>query len=213
VRVGLLGGAFNPPHEGHLKLARLALEHLELDELRFVPTALSPHKADPGGPGAEARLRLLERALEGFDPRAKVEPAEIERGGTSYTVDTLEMLTRREPGTSWILVMGSDQLPGLPQWRQVARIFELASVAVALRPGAAFGMPDLAPDLGKPDLAGLRFVERWSGGPGECVALPTTDLDLASTDLRGQLQAAPHEDPGGLPPQVLGTIRSENLYR
>lgn len=209
MRVGLLGGAFNPPHEGHLKLARLALEHLELDELRFVPTALSPHKADPGGPDTAARLRLLERALEGFDPRAKVEPAEIERGGTSYTVDTLEMLTRREPGTSWILIMGSDQLPGLPRWRQVARIFELASAAVALRPGAAFAKPDLP----GPDLPGLRLAERWSGRPGECVFLPTTDLALASTDLRGQLQAAPHEDPGGLPPQVLGTIRSENLYR
>ena len=73
MRIGLLGGAFNPPHEGHLKLARLALEHLNLDELRFIPTALSPHKPDPGGPGAEARLRLLEVALAGFDPRCRVE--------------------------------------------------------------------------------------------------------------------------------------------
>lgn len=209
MRVGLLGGAFNPPHDGHLKLARLALEHLELDELRFVPTALSPHKPDPGGPGAEARLRLLAQALEGLDARIRVEPMEIERGGPSYTVDTLERLARREPGTSWILIMGSDQLPGLATWRRVERIFELASAAVAQRPGASFALPDLP----WPDLPGLHPANRWSGGPGECIALPTTDLTLASTDLRGQLQAAPHEDPGGLPPQVLGTIRSENLYR
>jgi nicotinate-nucleotide adenylyltransferase len=204
VRVGLLGGAFNPPHDGHLKLARLALEHLDLDELRFVPTALSPHKPDPGGPGAEARLRLLAQAVAGLDARVRVESLEIERGGPSYTVDTLETLAQREPGTSWILVMGSDQLSGLPTWRRVERIFELASAAVALRPGTAFALPNLP---------GLRLVERWSGGPGECIALPATDLALASTDLRGQLRAVPHEDPAGLPPQVLGTIRSENLYR
>ena len=82
-RVGLLGGAFNPPHEGHLKLARIALEHLALDELCFVPTALSPHKPDPGGPDGRARLRLLSEALEGFDSRCSVEPLELDRGGIS----------------------------------------------------------------------------------------------------------------------------------
>ena len=204
MRVGLLGGAFNPPHEGHLKLARLALQHLDLDELRFVPTALSPHKADPGGPGPEGRLRLLNEALRGFDPRCNVESVEIDRGGTSYTVDTLEMLSAREPDTAWILIMGSDQLPGLPGWRRPERIFALASAAVAMRPGFPFEQPSLP---------GLRSVTAWSGQPGEILALPATELDLASTSLRERLHAAPHEDPGGLPPQVLGTIRSENLYR
>jgi nicotinate-nucleotide adenylyltransferase len=204
VRIGLLGGAFNPPHDGHLKLARLALEHLDLDELRFVPTALSPHKPDPGGPEAATRLRLLAEALEGFDARCRIDPLELERGGTSYTVDTLETLARREPGVAWILVMGSDQLAGLPRWRQPGRIFELASAAAAVRPGTPF----LAPDL-----PGVHLVPAWSGQPGELVALPATELDLASSGLRGQIQAASQEDPGGLPAQVLGTIRSENLYR
>ncbi len=204
MRIGLLGGAFNPPHNGHLRLARLALDQLDLDELRFVPTALSPHKPEPGGPDPEARLRLLAQALEGFDARCRVEFMEIERGGPSYTVDTLEALTAREPGTAWILIMGSDQLPGLPRWRQVARIFELASAAVALRPGA----PGL--DI---QLPGLSPVSRWSGATGELVTLPGTNLDLASTDLRARLHASPLGDPDGLPPQVLRTIRSENLYR
>lgn len=204
MRIGLLGGAFNPPHEGHLKLARLALEHLNLDELRFVPTALSPHKPDPGGPGPEVRLRLLEEALADFDSRCRVEPLELQRGGTSYTVDTLEALAEREPGHAWILLMGSDQLPGLPAWRRPERIFELASAAVALRPGSPFLQPEVA---------GLRLSTTWSGQPGELVVLPATELDLASSDLRTRLQASPDEDPGGLPPQVLGTIRTENLYR
>lgn len=203
-RVGLLGGAFNPPHLGHLRLARLALDHLALDELRFVPTALSPHKPDPGGPDGPTRLRLLAEALEGFDPRCRVEPVELRRGGISYTVDTLEALSEREPGTAWILVMGSDQLQGLDRWSRVERLFELASVAVAPRPGA----PALVPAL-----PAARPTPSWSGEPGELVTLPSTDLDLASTDLRDRLQASPHVDPGGLPSQVLGTIRSENLYR
>jgi nicotinate-nucleotide adenylyltransferase len=204
VRIGLLGGAFNPPHDGHLKLARLALDHLDLDELRFVPTAISPHKPDPGGPDAGSRLRLLAEALAEFDGRCRVETVEVERGGASYTVDTLESLSGREPGMAWILIMGSDQLPGLPSWRRVERIFELASAAVALRPGASFLMPQVA---------GVHSSPTWSGKPGELITLPATGLDLASTDLRERLRAAPLEDPGGVPPQVLGTIRSENLYR
>lgn len=203
-RIGLLGGAFNPPHEGHLKLARLALEHLDLDELRFVPTALSPHKADPGGPDPKLRLRLLTEALAGCDPRCRIATLELERGGASYTVDTLEVLNQSEPGTQWILLMGSDQLPGLAQWRRVGRLFQLASAAVALRPGTPFEVPSLP---------GLRSAPTWSGAAGEIVALPATDLDLASSGLRERLRAAPHTDPGGLPTQVMITIRSENLYR
>ncbi|GLH70759.1 putative nicotinate-nucleotide adenylyltransferase [Geothrix rubra] len=203
-RVGLLGGAFNPPHDGHLKLARLALEHLELDELRFIPTALSPHKPDPGGPAGPVRLRLLERLLEAADGPFRIETLELARGGRSYTVDTLEDLAAREPGSGWILIMGSDQLPGLSHWHRAPRIFQLASVAISPRPGTR--LDDLA-------VPGLRPADQWSGRPGERVWLPPTDLDLASTALRGRLAADPSADPGGLPPQVLAAIRSENLYR
>ena len=204
MRVGLLGGAFNPPHEGHLKLARLALDRLDLDELRFMPSALSPHKPDPGGPDARTRLGLLSEALKAFDPRCRVEEAELERGGTSYTVDTLEALAAREPGAAWILIMGSDQLPGLPRWRNPGRVFQLASAAVALRPGAPAELPEVP---------GLHPVAAWSGRPGELVWLPPTELDLASTELRRRLAADPAHDPDGIPAQVLAAIRAEKLYR
>lgn len=204
-RIGLLGGAFNPPHEGHLKLARLALDHLELDELRFIPTAGSPHKPEPAGsPSPAARLHLLEEALRAFDPRCRVDRLEVDRGGTSYTVDTLEDLAGREPLTQWILIMGSDQLPGLPQWRQPDRILELASLAVALRPENPAALPLLP---------GLHTKAHWSGGPGELVWLPDTGTDLASTRLRLSLAADPAHAPAGLPAQVLAAIRAENLYR
>ena len=201
-RIGLLGGAFNPPHLGHLKLAELGLRTLDLDEVRFVPTARSPHKPDAGGPGALVRLQLLETALAATDLPFRVEPLELERGGTSYTVDTLEALCLREPDRAWILLIGGDQLPGLPGWRRVDRILELASLAVAPRPG--FGL-DLPPALQ------ARWRDRWSGLPGELVRLPGTELPLSSSELRSELALG--RRPQGLPIQVEAAIRRENYYR
>ena len=202
-RIGLLGGAFNPPHLGHLKLAELGLRSLRLDEVRFVPTARSPHKAEPGvGPDADARLQLLEEALTGTDCPFRVEALELERGGTSYTVDTLEALHRREPGQSWILLMGCDQVPGLPQWRRMDRILELASLGVAPRPGF---------DAGLPLIFESRRRAQWSGAPGELVWLPGTELPFSSSGLRSEL--AQGHPPHGLPIQVEAAIRRENYYR
>lgn len=201
-RIGLLGGAFNPPHLGHLKLAELALVHLDLDEVRFVPTARSPHKAPAGGPDGEGRFRLLQQALAGTGRPFRADPIELERGGTSYTVDTLEVLGEREPGTGWILLIGCDQLPGLPGWRRAERILELASVAVAPRPGHA---------VEPPAVYAARWRAQWSGAPGELVWLPGTELPLSSTELRSEL-ARGHR-PKGLPIQVEAAIGRENYYR
>lgn len=201
-RVGLLGGAFNPPHDGHLALARLALARLELDELRIVPTALSPHKPTPGDIADGQRLALVEAAFAGLDPRVVVDGQELARGGTSYTADTLEALAARAPEDRVILVIGSDQLPGLPRWRRAETIFRLASVAVAERPGQALEVPPELP---------LRDASRWSGAPGELVRLPSTEVDLASTAVRDDLRhnrATP-----GLPPPVARLIDAENLYK
>jgi nicotinate-nucleotide adenylyltransferase len=202
-RIGLLGGAFNPPHLGHLKLAELGLRSLGLDEVRFVPTARSPHKGDPGtGPVPGARLLLLEEALSGSEFPFRVEAIELERGGISYTVDTLEALHQREPGSAWILLIGCDQLPGLPQWRRMERILELASLGVAPRPGFAGAVPSMFES---------RRRDQWSGAPGELVWLPGTELPLSSSGLRAEL-ALGHR-PEGLPIQVEAAIRRENHYR
>ncbi len=201
MRIGLLGGAFNPPHFGHLKLAELALKHLALDELRFVPTAISPHKPNGPGPDPGTRLHLLEAALEGFPGPVKIEMAELERGGRSYTAETLETLVGREPDAAWILVVGSDQLPGFPTWHRSPRVLELASMAVAPRPGFDASWPE--------DLKG-REKDHWSGGPGEMVRLPGTELPFASSALRQRLKLGTPAE--GLPPQVMAAITAENLY-
>ena len=206
MRIGLLGGAFNPPHLGHLRLAELALHHLELDELRFVPTAVSPHKPSVEGLDSGSRLALLEAALKVFPGPVKIEMSELDRGGTSYCVDTLEALAEREPDCDWILVLGSDQLPGLRKWHRFNRVMELASVAVAPRPGFSEALPDPLKNRERP---------RWSGAPGEIVWLPGTELPYASSALRlclGQLldTTAAVE---GLSPQVMAVITAENYYR
>ncbi|MBI4912629.1 MAG: nicotinate (nicotinamide) nucleotide adenylyltransferase [Acidobacteria bacterium] len=198
-RIGLLGGAFNPPHLGHLRLAQLGWDHLTLDELRFVPTARSPHKATEG-PDGTRRLHLLRIALQGSP--FGIETLELDRGGTSYTVDSLEALSEREPEAGWILLMGADQAETLPAWRNIPRIWELASIAVAPRPGGGAWSPGAWPE---------RRRQAWSGAPGELVALPGSDLDLASSALREALRRG--EEPQGLQPQVLAAIRLENLYR
>jgi nicotinate-nucleotide adenylyltransferase len=204
MRIGLLGGTFNPPHFGHLKLAEIALEVLALDQVRFIPTASPPHKPVPAGdPDGAARLDLLAEALAALGLPFVVEPMEVRRGGTSFTVDTLEALAKRE-AAGWIWLMGGDQLPGFHAWRQPERILELASLAVAPRPGCA--VPDPLPEI----LAG-RVRDCWSGGPGELVWLPGTGLDLASSELRAGLGRG--ETPQGIPPQVMAAILRERRYR
>jgi nicotinate-nucleotide adenylyltransferase len=207
MRIGLLGGTFNPPHYGHLKLAEIALTVLALDQVRFIPTATPPHKPVPAGdPDGAGRLRLLEEALAASGLPFRVEPLEVRRGGTSFTVDTLEGLAGREPGCGWIFLMGSDQLPGFPDWRRPERILQLASIAVAPRPGCPG--PD-GPDL--PGMLADRVRPTWSGGPGELVWLPGTELDLASSELRAELGRG--GTPKGIPPQVMAAILRERRYR
>lgn len=201
-RVGLLGGTFDPPHLGHLKLAELALEALGLDEVRFIPNAAPPHKA-PAGSGGAARLRLLEAALAATGLPFRVSTLEVDRGGVSYTVDTLEALAAMEPGTAWIFLMGSDQLAGFASWQRPERILALASLAVAPRPGHELThLPTFLEGRARP---------HWSGAPGELVWLPGTELPLASRALREDL--ARGKTPEGLPPEVIAAILRENQYR
>ena len=120
-------------------------------------------------------------------------------------MDTLERLAAREPDCAWIFLMGGDQLPGFPGWRRPERILELASLAVAPRPGCP------GPDGGLPELLAKRLAPRWSGGPGELVWLPGTGLDLASSGLRAELGRG--ETPDGIPPQVMAAILREQRYR
>jgi nicotinate-nucleotide adenylyltransferase len=132
--VGVLGGAFNPPHIGHLVLAQEAIWELGLDQLILVPTGEAPHKRIDPEPGPRLRLEMAEAAVAKFDG-VRVSDLEVARDGPSYAYRTLELLADELPGSQLTFVMGADVAAGLDRWRHPERVLELAGVAVAARPG------------------------------------------------------------------------------
>ena len=133
--VGVLGGAFNPPHLGHLLLASEAIDSLGLDELILVPTGVAPHKRIDPEPGPQLRLELARAAAAGVE-RVHTSDVEVRREGPSFAYRTLELLADELPGSDLTFVMGADVAAGLEGWRRPDRVLELARIAVAERPGA-----------------------------------------------------------------------------
>jgi len=135
MRLGLFGGSFDPVHYGHLLLAECCREQCRLDEVWFLPAATPPHKqARVLTPGPQ-RIEMLELAVGGHEA-FKVSRLEVERGGVSYTVDTLAELSRQESQWQLFFLLGADSLDDLPRWRDPARICQLSVPVVVSRPGA-----------------------------------------------------------------------------
>jgi nicotinate-nucleotide adenylyltransferase len=134
MRIGILGGTFNPPHLGHLVCAQEAYRELDLDQVLLIPAGSPPHKPVDAEPGPEHRLQLCRLAIQG-DDRFAVSDLEIRRRGPSYMVDTLKQLSTQTPTNELFLILGADIAAGLPQWREPERVLDLAAVAIAKRRG------------------------------------------------------------------------------
>jgi len=135
VRIGLLGGTFNPPHLGHLVCAQEAHLQLELERVLFVPAQVPPHKAVDDEPGVGHRLEMCRQAVSG-DERFEICELEVKRPGPSYTVDTLEELhSQIDRHDELFLIVGADVALGFSGWKEPGRVLSLARVAVAERPG------------------------------------------------------------------------------
>ncbi len=134
--IGILGGTFNPPHIGHLVCAQEALAQLGLDRVLLMPVAVPPHKEIADDPGGQTRAALVNLAI-GDDDRFAVSTLEIERGGPSYTVDTLRAIHADAPGDELTFIAGGDMARSLPTWREPDEVLRLARMAVAEREGAA----------------------------------------------------------------------------
>ena len=132
LRVGLLGGAFNPPHLGHLILAQEAFVQLGLSQVVLMPYAEPSHRVLDDDPGPEARFTMCEYAV-GADARLGVSRIEIERGGPAYTVETLRELRRRAPSDELVVLLGGDQAAALGSWRAPEEILSLAVLGVVQR--------------------------------------------------------------------------------
>ena len=135
-RIGVLGGTFNPVHIGHLILAQDALEKFGLDQVLFVPCANPPHKRPRRLAPAKHRLAMLKAALKG-DSRFAVSTVEIDRGGVSYSIDTIRQLRRAKPKARFYFIIGADTLPELRTWRSIRKISGLCTFVAMGRPGYA----------------------------------------------------------------------------
>ncbi|WP_377888409.1 nicotinate-nucleotide adenylyltransferase [Alkalihalobacillus sp. R86527] len=133
MRVGLLGGTFDPPHIGHLTLAQGVLEECQLDEVWFMPTHLPPHKNGKVSDNHH-RAEMVQRAIEG-NPSFKISLVEFERSGRSYTVDTIEILKKSYPDIDFHFIVGGDMIEDLPNWHRIEDLSRMISFIGVNRPG------------------------------------------------------------------------------
>jgi nicotinate-nucleotide adenylyltransferase len=172
--LGILGGTFNPPHLGHLICAQEALDQLDLDRVVLMPVAVPPHKEAREDPGAHVRVRLCELATAG-EQRIGVSSLEVDRGGPSFTVDTLRELHARAPEQELSFIVGGDMAASLPSWREPAEVLRLARLAVAERTGVR-----------REDIA-ERLAPLCSGDRIDFFDMPR--IDISSSDIRARVAA------------------------
>jgi nicotinate-nucleotide adenylyltransferase len=176
-RVGVLGGSFDPVHLAHLIVAERVREELALDHVLLVPAAAHPLKPGPALAGGADRLAMLVRAAAG-KPGVRVESLELERGGVSYTVDTLTELRRGEPGAALHLILGSDAYRLFERWRRPADVRSLARIVVVPRGER------LPPSTTMP--SGAEAAAAALSGNGDLVVnVPV--LDISASDLRSRV--------------------------
>jgi nicotinate-nucleotide adenylyltransferase len=199
MRIGIFGGTFNPPHNGHLRAAGHARDALSLDRIVFVPAAIPPHKPiPPGTPSPEVRLRLTQAAIEGI-PWAGVSDIEITRPGISYTADTVKIFSRENPEAGLWLLVGGDNFLHMHEWYCPDLIFSTCSVAVFARePGT------------EERIAAQREALRRRYGADTAV-IQMEPIVISSTELRGKIRRG--EGSEHLPPRVEDLIESLGLYR
>lgn len=196
MRLGIMGGTFDPIHRGHLFIARSAMREARLDRVLFLPDGDPPHKL-PGTPGAD-RLAMVKLAIdnqEGFE----ASDMELRRQGTTYTVDTLEQLRAQAPDRELFFIVGSDTLKQFPTWKTAWKVATLCRMIIALRPGDS---PEET-----------RWLQRklFADYGLETVLLSEPGPDISSTQVREQLRAGQSTNVL-VPVPVADYIRANNLY-
>jgi nicotinate-nucleotide adenylyltransferase len=198
IGIGVLGGTFDPPHNGHLAIATAALDHLKLQRVLFAPTRQPPHKPNQPITPVARRVEMVRLAIaehSGF----VLSRVDVDRTGPTYTVDTLRQL-RQEWGeeTPLYFIMGMDSLVNLPTWYKPEELLALCRLAVLERPGY------------KADLENLET--RIPGIRERVVFVPAPPVDISATDIQRRVREG---DPiaGLVPPAVAAYIRERGLYR
>jgi nicotinate-nucleotide adenylyltransferase len=175
VRIGILGGTFNPPHLGHLVCAQEAYLQLRLDRVVLIPARVPPHKPVEDEPGIGHRLEMCRLAVAGDEQRFEVSDLEARREATSYTVDTLEELHANQPESELFLIVGGDVALGFGSWRDPERVLALATLTVAQRPGIARSAVE-------------RTLSEVAGGQ-RAMFFEMPEIGISSTMLRDRVRA------------------------
>lgn len=196
VRLGIMGGSFNPIHNAHLALAREAMDAFALARVLFIPAGNPPHKRE-GLADKEQRLHMVALAVAD-EPRFEVSDIEVRRPGTTYAVDTLCALRAQFPEASLWYIIGADTLLELPTWREPDRVFALCSLIVCARPGWQ-----------EEAVCACMASLRARGANIHTLHMP--ELDISSTTIRRHaIQDTLPE--ALLPPQVAAYLREHPLY-
>jgi len=200
VRLGIFGGSFDPVHLGHLLLAEYCREAVGLDRVWFVPAAQPPHKQTRELSPAEHRVEMLKLAIAGHQP-FEVSLVEIERGGVSYTWETLHALKQERPHDELFLLIGADTLIDLPNWRKPETVLELATPVAVGRAGSQIDWDVLAPLVEPARLEAFRSV---------AVNMPS--IELSSSEIRRRVSEG-RSVRFQTPRAVEKYIESAGLYR
>ena len=202
-KIGVFGGAFDPPHNAHIALAQLALTTLKLDALHIIPTGSAWHKARTLS-AAEHRLTMANLAF-GALPRVLVDDREIKRAGPTFTVDTLRALQQENLGAQLYLVMGADQFAAFDQWHQWPEILKIAIICVAARARINWTIGQF---------------EGYNQDKNRIIELPLPDMAISATQIRQLVLGTPAGGLGEnqaiadlLPEAVARYIAQHQLYR
>ena len=188
MKLGLFGGTLDPPHVGHLLAASDAIEALQLERVVFIPNAAQPLKPRASAAPATDRLEMVRRLCQG-DARFTCDAIEVDRGGLSFTVDTLRAYRARHPEAELVLLVGEDVAATFPHWKESSLVAELATVVVLTRDAVA-----------------------TTGPVGVGRRVHTRRIDVSSTEIRARV-AAGQPITGFVPPAVADYIAQHGLYR
>ncbi|HXV68693.1 MAG TPA: nicotinate-nucleotide adenylyltransferase [Nitrospira sp.] len=219
-RLGLLGGSFNPIHRGHLTIANLVREQLQLDRVLFIPTGDPPHKRGGSLAPAPERLEMVRLAIAG-SPYFEVSDIEVNRTGKSYTIDTVQELQQQYgPSTELFFIIGLDAFLDFPDWKEPRKLLRACRFVVVPRPGHSFRSLARLPLLPNLESHGLDQLDSGNlirldipipSGPG-IICLPLTPCPISSSAIRQAIK-------GGatlanlLPAPVESYILRHSLYQ
>ena len=211
-RLGVMGGMFDPVHDGHLAAARLALDALALERVHLVPCARPNHRSEPGI-SAEHRVAMLELAIAG-DQRLVIDIRELQRPGVSYMVDTLRSFVAEFPQAILVYILGQDSFYSLPRWYQWRELLDLCHLAVINRPAESEAggseMPaELEVEYQQRKVADVDSL--MASARGRILRLHNLDMQASSTAIRSSLSQGKQAVP--VPEAVLQYIELRGLYR